>query len=207
MLGLAGVYAATCAKILLLVIAVTHLEMLEQLLPFVRFDGYFILSDLVGVPDLFARIAPVVRSCLSTGRTGPARRRVAPPRADRDHRLGACRRPAARLHPGVPPAVPPRGQPGAVALGGPRGAPGRARHSPGTSTPPPPPTRSARHWRCVSIAGSLYVTAGLPRRAVAAGARWSAGRPGRRLVAVLVGIACAGPLALFWLVQGQFRDW
>ena len=38
---------------------ITHLEMLEQLLPFVRFDGYFILSDLAGVPDLFARVVPI----------------------------------------------------------------------------------------------------------------------------------------------------
>ena len=62
MLALAGIYAATSSEVLLLVIAVTHLEMLEQLLPFVRFDGYFILSDLIGVPDLFARVAPIVRS-------------------------------------------------------------------------------------------------------------------------------------------------
>ena len=61
-LALAGLYAATSAEVLLLVIAVTHLEMLEQLLPFVRFDGYFIVSDLVGVPDLFARVAPIVKS-------------------------------------------------------------------------------------------------------------------------------------------------
>src|ERR1700722_117628 len=45
--------------------------MLEQLLPLVRFDGYFILSDLVGMPDLFARIAPVVRSAVSRGRRDP----------------------------------------------------------------------------------------------------------------------------------------
>jgi len=45
MLALADIYAATSDQVLLLVIAVTHLEMLEQLLPFVRFDGYFILSD------------------------------------------------------------------------------------------------------------------------------------------------------------------
>ena len=64
MLVLAGIYAATSSELLLLVIAVTHLEMLEQLLPFVRFDGYFILSDLVGVPDLFARIVPVLRSAV-----------------------------------------------------------------------------------------------------------------------------------------------
>ena len=67
MLALAGIYAATSAEVLLLVIAVTHLEMLEQLLPFVRFDGYFILSDLAGVPDLFARIAPILRERRSQG--------------------------------------------------------------------------------------------------------------------------------------------
>src|SRR5215471_15590668 len=64
-LALAGIYEASSAEVLLLVIAITHLEMLEQLLPFVRFDGYFILSDLVGVPDLFARVVPVLRSALS----------------------------------------------------------------------------------------------------------------------------------------------
>ncbi|HYV78907.1 MAG TPA: hypothetical protein VE979_12330, partial [Streptosporangiaceae bacterium] len=68
MLALAGIYTATSSEVLLLVIAFTHLEMLEQLMPFVRFDGYFILSDLVGVPDLFARIAPVLRSAVSRGR-------------------------------------------------------------------------------------------------------------------------------------------
>src|SRR5580693_3447348 len=71
MLALAGIYVATSAEVLLLVIAFTHLEMLEQLLPFVRFDGYFILSDLVGVPDLFARIAPVLRSTVSRGAGDP----------------------------------------------------------------------------------------------------------------------------------------
>ena len=34
--------------------------MVHQLLPFVRMDGYHILSDLVGVPDLFARIKPTL---------------------------------------------------------------------------------------------------------------------------------------------------
>ena len=71
MLALAGIYAATSDQVLLLVIAVTHLEMLEQLLPFVRFDGYFILSDLVGVPDLFARVAPILKSALPAGRRDP----------------------------------------------------------------------------------------------------------------------------------------
>ena len=62
---------ATSSQVLLLVIAVTHLEMLEQLLPFIRFDGYYILSDLAGVPDLFARVVPVLRSAISRGRRDP----------------------------------------------------------------------------------------------------------------------------------------
>src|SRR5215831_16684397 len=66
-LALAGIYSATSAEVLLLVIAITHLEMLEQLLPFVRFDGYFILSDLIGVPDLFARVTPILKSSLTRG--------------------------------------------------------------------------------------------------------------------------------------------
>lgn len=68
MLVLAGLYWGTSAEIVLLVIAVTHLEMLEQLVPFVRFDGYFIVSDLAGVPDLFGRIRPILRSALQAGR-------------------------------------------------------------------------------------------------------------------------------------------
>src|SRR5215470_13706217 len=71
MLALAAVYSVTSAEVLLLVIAITHLEMLEQLLPFVRFDGYFILSDLVGVPDLFARVAPILRNALRKGPRDP----------------------------------------------------------------------------------------------------------------------------------------
>ena len=117
MLALAGIYAATSSEVLLLVIAVTHLEMLEQLLPFARFDGYFILSDLVGVPDLFARVVPILRSALPGAAAGPARHRPAAPRPDRGDRLGGLRHPAARGRLRVPPAVPAPGRPGAVALG------------------------------------------------------------------------------------------
>ena len=38
--------------------------MVHQLLPFVRLDGYHILADLTGVPDLFARIKPTLASLL-----------------------------------------------------------------------------------------------------------------------------------------------
>jgi putative peptide zinc metalloprotease protein len=61
-LGLGAIYALTGYAPLLVIIVLTHIEMLEQLMPFVRLDGYYVLADLVGVPDLFARIRPVVRS-------------------------------------------------------------------------------------------------------------------------------------------------
>jgi putative peptide zinc metalloprotease protein len=51
---------------LLLVIGTQLLQMLRQLAPFVRFDGYHILADLVGVPDLFGHIKPSLLGLLPT---------------------------------------------------------------------------------------------------------------------------------------------
>ena len=59
----------------------------------------------------------------------------------------------------------------------------------------------------LSLAGSLYVVIGLARRLAAAGLRWSAGRPRRRLLAAAAGLACLTALAAFWTVHGQFRGW
>ncbi|HET7720002.1 MAG TPA: hypothetical protein VFK43_08555, partial [Acidimicrobiales bacterium] len=53
-------WAVTGVEALLAMIPLQVLQMLHQLLPFVRMDGYHILSDLVGVPDLFARIKPTL---------------------------------------------------------------------------------------------------------------------------------------------------
>ena len=46
----------------LVVLAFSNLTIIQQLMPVVRFDGYWVLSDLVGVPDLFARIKPALSS-------------------------------------------------------------------------------------------------------------------------------------------------
>ncbi len=94
MLTPAGLYAIASAQVLLLVIALTHLEMLEQLLPFVRFDGYFALIAL-----------------------------------------------------------------------------------------------------------------SLARRGVITGLRWSAGRPARRVLATVAGLAVLAALAATWTAQGQFHGW
>jgi putative peptide zinc metalloprotease protein len=206
MLALAGLYAATSAEVLLLVIAVTHLEMLEQLLPFVRFDGYFILSDLAGVPDLFARVVPVLRSTLSRG---PA-----------DPRVSGLRRHARILVTGWVLCVLPLLSAGLGYL---------LLHLPGINRALWRAGSREAHLLSLAVlghryamavidavgfallvlsfAGSLYITTGLVRRLTAGGLRWSAGHRGRRLLLAVTSLACLAALAGFWTVQGQLRGW
>lgn len=63
-LGMAGCYAATGHPVFLAAAFAIHFEILEQLLPVVRLDGYFILGDLAGVPDLFGKVRPILLSVL-----------------------------------------------------------------------------------------------------------------------------------------------
>jgi putative peptide zinc metalloprotease protein len=205
-LAMAALYEATSAEILLLVIAVTHLEMLQQLLPFVRFDGYFILSDMVGVPDLFARAVPILNSVLGRGRQDP---RVAGLR--RSARIAVtswvvCVIPLLTLGLGYLLLCLPQID---RALW--RSTSAQA-HQASAGL-------GAQHYAAAAIdaigvalaaltaAGSLYVVAGLARRAAAVGLRWSAGRPARRLLTVLAAAALAASLVTLWTSQGQFSDW
>jgi putative peptide zinc metalloprotease protein len=66
-LVLCAVYARTASPVVLLAIVLVHIEMLQQLLPIGRLDGYFVLADLAGIPDLFSRIGPIF-STLVPGR-------------------------------------------------------------------------------------------------------------------------------------------
>jgi putative peptide zinc metalloprotease protein len=63
-LATAAAYFATGFEPLLVIIVLQHVEMLHQLLPVLRLDGYYIISDLTGVPDMFSRIRPTLRSLL-----------------------------------------------------------------------------------------------------------------------------------------------
>jgi putative peptide zinc metalloprotease protein len=206
MLAMAGLYAATSAQILLLVIAITHLEMLEQLLPVVRFDGYFILSDLAGVPDLFARVAPILKSVLPAGR--------------RDPRVTGLRPRARVVITGWVLCVIPllTFTMGYLLL-----------HLPGINRALWRSASLQAHLMtaaitahrydmaavgavgaallALSLAGSVYVAAALARRAIAAARRWSAGRPARSLMAAAAGLACLAMLSAVWTVQGQFHGW
>lgn len=70
-LGAGGAYLATQYEPLLLVCFVLQMQIVQQMLPLLRLDGYYVLSDLVGVPDLFKRIGPIVRSALPWRQADP----------------------------------------------------------------------------------------------------------------------------------------
>jgi putative peptide zinc metalloprotease protein len=61
-IGLLAAYVLLSYEPLLVVAALVQVEALHQFFPFFRLDGYYVISDLVGVPDLFARIGPTLRS-------------------------------------------------------------------------------------------------------------------------------------------------
>jgi putative peptide zinc metalloprotease protein len=63
-LGVAGAYAATHFEPLLLLIVLQTFTIVQQSLPFLRLDGYYIISDLTGVPDILLRIRPILTSVL-----------------------------------------------------------------------------------------------------------------------------------------------
>jgi putative peptide zinc metalloprotease protein len=65
----AGVYFATGYEPLLVLVLMQHLLMFYQFMPFLRLDGYYVISDLTGVPDLFARVKPTLRSLLPWKKT------------------------------------------------------------------------------------------------------------------------------------------
>jgi putative peptide zinc metalloprotease protein len=57
---------------LLLLVALQLLQMAKQLSPVIRADGYHILSDATGVPDLFAHVGPTLRRLVPGRRREPA---------------------------------------------------------------------------------------------------------------------------------------
>jgi putative peptide zinc metalloprotease protein len=61
---ISAVWAATRYDALLLIVATQILQMIRQLTPLVRFDGYHVLADVTGVPDLFHRIKPTLLGAL-----------------------------------------------------------------------------------------------------------------------------------------------
>jgi len=206
-LALAGIYAATGSDILLLAIAAIHLQMLEQLLPFARFDGYWILSDLIGVPDLFARIPPILKNAVTKGK-------YPDPRITGMHRAAKiavtgwvlCVIPVLAATGGYLllhlPAIDRALWHATVTQG----------HAAATAT-------AGGHYATAAVAvisvalaaitgaGTIYLIIILIRRTATATLRWTAIHPARGLLAILTTAASAAALALYWAAQGQFGGW
>lgn len=62
--AITGIWWLTRYDALLVVVLTQMLQMVRQLLPTIRFDGYHVLADLTGVPDLFQRIGPTLLGLL-----------------------------------------------------------------------------------------------------------------------------------------------
>jgi putative peptide zinc metalloprotease protein len=59
---LGAAWLATGFEALVVAIVLQHYQVLFQLVPVVRFDGHYIVSDLTGVPDVLSRVGPALRS-------------------------------------------------------------------------------------------------------------------------------------------------
>ena len=76
--GLGLVYLHTSEPWLLIALLGKLGETLWQFLPAIRLDGYYVLADLVGVPDLFSYLGPALVSLLPGRPTHPKVRELRP---------------------------------------------------------------------------------------------------------------------------------
>jgi putative peptide zinc metalloprotease protein len=68
----ATAYLATGYTPLLALVVAQHVEMALQALPLLRFDGHYIVSDLIGVPDALSRVRPTLTAMLPGHRASRA---------------------------------------------------------------------------------------------------------------------------------------
>lgn len=78
MAGLAAAHLLTGSPWLLIALVLMHMNTVWQFVPSIRLDGYYILSDLIGVPDLFSRLGPIVRSLVPWRAAHPRVRELKP---------------------------------------------------------------------------------------------------------------------------------
>ena len=142
-----------------------HLEMLEQLLPFVRFDGYFILSR----SHRCSRLVRPRRAHLDKRPAqGSARTRGSPECGANARMIVTAwvllRHPAACIHPGVHAVASPRDGPRAVAFLSLQAHPWRRRPL-AASTRQPPPISISILLAALPVAGSVLHRCRACRRA------------------------------------------
>jgi putative peptide zinc metalloprotease protein len=70
-LALGAAYLASGFEPLLVAVIAQQVLIIDQFIPWMRLDGYYVVADLIGVADLFARIGPVLRSMARRGAPDP----------------------------------------------------------------------------------------------------------------------------------------
>jgi putative peptide zinc metalloprotease protein len=80
MIALFATYWVTHHPVLLAAIVVTGLNILGEFTPYMRYDGYYVLADIIGVPEPFSLFRPLVSAAVSRRKDRnkrlPVRRRV-----------------------------------------------------------------------------------------------------------------------------------
>ncbi|MEX2291946.1 MAG: hypothetical protein WD794_16665 [Mycobacteriales bacterium] len=197
-------YAATRYEPLVLICFLLQLQVLQQMLPFLRLDGYYVVSDLVGVPDLFRRIGPVLRSAIPFRATEPEVAELKP---------WVRRVVAGWVFVLVPVLVLNLGYfllaaPRIAATSWDSGArfAGQLMSSGGTVAVV---AAAQLILLLLPIVGISYTLSRVARRGAAGAWRWSEGSPGRRLGVITGGAALLVSLAVAWFPDGRltpYRD-
>src|SRR3954452_23278502 len=197
-----GAWLAVRADALLLLIGLQLLEMVKNLSPVIRSDGYHVLSDATGVPDLYAHIGPTLRRLLPWKRrepsalTGRARALVTVWVLVIVPILVSMSLSAILLFPKLAASTWESGSHLASAV--PRQF-GAGEILPGL----------ASAFRIFALAlpvlGVALMTERLVRTRAAKALRWSAGRPERRAALAVATAGLAALLAWAWWPSGQYR--
>jgi putative peptide zinc metalloprotease protein len=202
-LVVAGCYALTGYDPLILICFLLQMLVLQQMLPLLRLDGYYVLSDLVGVPDLFRRIGPVLRSALPFRRREPEVEQLKPWVRKVVTGWVLVLVPALLLNVlylvlAAPRLVSTGWDSGMRLLGSFSAAEGAATQS----------------WIVVQLAllalpflGMTYTMARVVHSSGRGAWRWSAGSPPRRLGIATGGAVMLGLLALAWWPDGRYQPY
>jgi putative peptide zinc metalloprotease protein len=193
-----AVWAVVGADALLLLIAVQMLEIVRNLSPVIRADGYHILSDLTGVPDLYAHMGPTLRRLLPWRRrepsalTGRARLLVTAWVLVIVPVLLSMALTAILLFPKLAASTWESGSRLVSAM-----------------PDQDPLALLASAARMVALAlpvlGAALLVSRLVRSAGGGARRWSAGRPGRQATVLVAAAALAAVLAWAWWPAGQYE--
>ncbi|NYJ06723.1 hypothetical protein [Petropleomorpha daqingensis] len=187
---------------LLLLVALQLLQMVRQLSPVIRADGYHILADTTGVPDLYAHIGPTMKRLLPGGRrspsalTGRARAIVTVWVLVVVPVLLSLMLGAVLL---LPRLVTTAWESGRLIAGRLPDQFGSGDFFAGLAG------LLQLLALVLPVLGSVLVTQRVARTGFSKTRAWSAGRPGRRTVAVVAGAAVVAGLAWAWWPSGQYE--